>query len=60
MRLLQIILFAAGTASLIASAFGLGWDFGGVLYKTGIGLLLIDIACLLLWPSSCGRGRQQK
>jgi hypothetical protein len=60
MRPLQIMLFASGVVALVASAFGLGWNFGGALYKTGMGLLLIDIACLLLWPSSRERGRQEK
>lgn len=52
MRPLQIILFILGAASLIASAFGIGKDFGEALYKTGIALLLIDVVCIQLWPSA--------
>ncbi len=52
MRPFQIIVFALGVASLLASAFGIGKDFGETLYKTGIALLLIDVVCLQLWPSA--------
>ncbi len=52
MRLFQISLFLLGTASLIASAFGLGKDFGETLYNAGIAILLLDVVCLQLWPSA--------
>jgi hypothetical protein len=51
MRLAQIILFILGAASLIASAFGLGKDYGETLYNTGIAILLMDIVFIQLWPS---------
>lgn len=50
MRLFQITMFILGAASLIASAFGIGKDFGETLYKTGIAMLLIDVVCIQLWP----------
>jgi len=50
MRQAQIILFIIGAASLIASAFGLGKDYGETLYNAGIAILLIDIVSLQLWP----------
>ena len=50
MRQLQITMFILGAASLIASAFGIGKDFGETLYKTGIALLLLDVVCIQLWP----------
>jgi hypothetical protein len=50
MRLAQIILFIIGSASLLASAFGLGKDYGETLYNTGIAILLIDIVFIQLFP----------
>lgn len=52
MRQLQIALFILGTVSLIASAFGIGKDYGETLYNTGIAFLLVDVVCTLLWPSA--------
>ncbi len=52
MKQAQIILFVLGTASLIASAFGLGKDYGETLYNAGIAILLIDIVFIQLWPSA--------
>ena len=52
MRQLQMTVFMLGAASLIASAFGIGSDFGETLYKTGIALLLLDVVCIPLWPSA--------
>lgn len=52
MRQAQVILFLLGAASLIASAFGLGKDYGETLYNAGIAILLIDIVFILLWPSA--------
>jgi hypothetical protein len=51
MRQSQIVILILGAAALIASAFGIGKDFGETLYKTGIALLLMDVVCILLWPS---------
>ena len=50
MRKGQIILFILGAASLIASAFGLGKDYGETLYNAGIAILLMDIVFIQLWP----------
>lgn len=52
MRQFQIIMLILGAASLIASAFGIGKDFGKILYKTGIAFLLLDVVCIQLWPSA--------
>ena len=52
MRQAQIILFILGAASLIASAFGLGKDYGETLYNAGIAMLLIDIVFIQVWPSA--------
>jgi hypothetical protein len=52
MRQAQIVLFIIGAASLIASAFGLGKDYGETLYNAGIAILLIDIVFIQLWTSA--------
>ena len=52
MRQLQVIMFLIGAVSLIASAFGLGPDFGETLFKAGIAILLVDVVCIQLWPSA--------
>jgi len=52
MRLAQIVLFIIGAASLIASALGLGKDYGETLYNAGIAILLIDIVFIQLWTSA--------
>ncbi|NMC36902.1 MAG: hypothetical protein GYA41_01090 [Bacteroidales bacterium] len=52
MRQIQIVLYIVGAASLIASAFGLGKDYGETLYNAGIAILLIDIVSIQLWPSA--------
>ena len=51
-RLLQIVFFILGAASLITSAFGVGKDYGETLYNTGIALLLLDVVFIQLWPSA--------
>jgi len=55
MRLVQIMLFILGAASLIASAFGIGKDYGETFYNAGIAILLIDIVFIQLWPSAKGK-----
>jgi len=52
MRWFQIALFALGTASMIGSALGIGKDIRETLFNTGIAFLLIDVMCILLWPSA--------
>jgi len=51
MRLSQIVIFILGAVSLIASAFGIGKDYGETFYNAGIALLLLDVVYILLWPS---------
>jgi hypothetical protein len=50
MRQAHIVLFIVGAVSLIASAFGLGKDYGETFYNAGIAILLIDIVFIQLWP----------
>ena len=52
MRQFQITLFAVGTAAFIASAFELGPHSGDYLLNAGFATLLIDVVCILLWPSA--------
>jgi len=52
MRQAQIVLFIIGAVSLIASAFGLGKDYGETLYNAGIAILVIDIVFIQLWTSA--------
>ncbi|MDD1682533.1 MAG: hypothetical protein LUO98_01745, partial [Methanoregula sp.] len=52
MRLSQIVIFILGAVSLIASAFGIGKDYGETFYNAGIALLLLDVVYILLWPSA--------
>ncbi len=51
MRLSQIVIFILGAVSLIASAFGIGKDYGETFYNAGIALLLLDVVYIQLWPS---------
>lgn len=51
MRQAQIAFFLLGAASLLASAFGLGKDYGEMFLKTGIAVLLLDLVCIQLWPA---------
>lgn len=51
MRQSQIAFFVLGAVSLIASAFGIGKDYGETLYNAGIALLLLDVVCIQLWPT---------
>lgn len=51
MRMAQIVIFILGSVSLIASAFGMGKDYGETFYNAGIALLLLDVVCIQLWPS---------
>jgi len=50
MRQSQIAIFVLGAVSLIASAFGIGHDYGETLYNAGIALLLFDVVYIQLWP----------
>lgn len=52
MRLAQIALFILGAASLIASAFGLGKDYGETFYNAGIAILFIDIVFIQLFRTA--------
>ena len=57
MRQFQITIFILGTAALIASAvleaaFFDTKGMGETLYKAGFATLLVDVVCILLWPSA--------
>lgn len=51
MRNLQIILFIIAVLSFIIALFFIGSDTGLDLWRAGVATLLIDVVCLLLWPS---------
>ncbi|MBP7053236.1 MAG: hypothetical protein KBE65_19690 [Phycisphaerae bacterium] len=52
MRRFQIALFILATASLLGSAFELGPGSGDYLLNAGFAVLLIDVVCIQLWPST--------
>ena len=52
MRRVQIVLFALGMASLIGALFFIGENTGEDLWKAGIALMLVDVVCIQLWPST--------
>ena len=51
MRLFQIILFLVAALSFIAALFFIGSDTGLDLWRAGVGILLIDVVSLMLWPA---------
>jgi len=55
MRHLQIALFSVAAAALIAALFCAGSETGGTLWMIGAGTLLLDMACIMLWPGSPAR-----
>jgi hypothetical protein len=52
MRYLQILVFALGLAALITAIFFVGTDTGLSLWRAGVAILLIDVVCIMLWPTS--------
>ncbi len=52
MRYSQIAIFLLVATSLTASAFGIGKDYGETFYNAGIALLVLDVVCIQLWPST--------
>lgn len=50
MRLFQIIIFLIAVLSLISALFFIGSDTGLDLWRAGVGILLIDVVFLMLWP----------
>lgn len=52
MRSLQIILFVIGLLAFVSAIFFIGAETGETLWRTGVAALLVDVVCLMLWPSS--------
>ncbi len=51
MRILQAVIFILGVLSFLAAAFFMGQDSGDTFWRVGVGLMLIDLAYMKLWPS---------
>ena len=51
MRLFQIVLFLVAAMSFVAALFFIGSDTGLDLWRAGVGILLIDVVFLMLWPA---------
>jgi hypothetical protein len=52
MRALQVVTFCIGVLSFLAAIFFIGADMGNTLWRAGVALLLIDLVCVKLWPTS--------
>lgn len=52
MRIFQLVLFGIGVLAFISAAFFIGTDDGNTLWKVGIGMLLLDVVCIQLWPAA--------
>ena len=50
MRAFQITMFAAGVLSLLAALPFVGSVAGDALWRAGVGVFLLDIVCIMLWP----------
>jgi hypothetical protein len=51
MRYLQIFVFVVGLAAFIAAIFLIGTDTGDTLWRVGVAVLLLDVVCIMLWPT---------
>ncbi len=51
MRTLQIALLVIGLVAFVAAIFFIGAETGETLWRTGMAVLLVDVVCLMLWPS---------
>lgn len=52
MRTLQFVLFGIAVAAFLAALFFVGTDDGNTFWKVGIGMLLLDVVCIQLWPTA--------
>ncbi len=52
MRQLQVGLLVLAWAALVAALFFIGQGTGLDLWRVGIGLLLLDVVVIMLWPTS--------
>jgi hypothetical protein len=51
MRALQITLFIFGILAMLGSLPFIGGVLGDALWRAGVAFFLLDIACIMLWPS---------
>lgn len=51
MRVVQITLFTLGVLAMLGSIPFIGSGTGDTLWRAGVALFLMDIACIMLWPS---------
>ena len=51
MRALQIMVFVLGVVVLVLSAAFIGTVMGDALWRAGVAAFLLDIVCIMLWPS---------
>ncbi len=52
MRQVQVGIFGVAMAALFAALFFIGKNTGLDLWRVGIGVLLIDVVFIMLWPTS--------
>ncbi|NLI48597.1 MAG: hypothetical protein GX414_15960 [Acidobacteria bacterium] len=50
MRRIQIALFILGILVLLGSLSFIGGGVGDTLWRAGVAIFLMDIACIMLWP----------
>jgi hypothetical protein len=55
MRIVQIVLFFIGLLSFVAAVFFVGEGTGDTLWRVGIAVILLDLACTRIWPSPQNR-----
>jgi hypothetical protein len=48
---LQVALFVLAVLAFVGAVFFIGDDTGDVLWRAGIAVSLIDIACVKVWPA---------
>jgi hypothetical protein len=51
MRTLQVGLFAICVLAFVLAIFFIGQEMGDVLWRAGVAFILIDLACIKLWPA---------
>lgn len=51
MRGLQIVVFVLGVVVSVMSAAFVGSVVGDALWRAGVTVFLLDVVCIMLWPS---------
>lgn len=51
MRRIQVGLLVVAAAAFVAAVFFIGSDTGLDLWRAGIGVLLLDLVLMKLWPA---------